>query len=109
MNLKALLSTGILASVLLAGAAGAQSVTLPNGTTINAPVAQAAAGAKLRGERGSFKNIAQVRRRLERLIDMLQRDRRDYGGHREKAPDLLQRPPAELLDAAQYDRAHPGP
>jgi len=96
MNLKALLSTGILASVLLAGAAGAQSVTLPNGTTINAPVAQTATGAKLRGERGSFKTIAHMRRRVERLLPMLQRAPRAYGRHRDKAPHPMPRGRADL-------------
>ncbi|MBC5816612.1 MAG: hypothetical protein GIW97_08735 [Candidatus Eremiobacteraeota bacterium] len=110
MNIKALLATGILATTLVAGAASAQTVTLPNGTTVNGPIGQNASSnmRNRRGERGSNKNIHQVRARLERLIDELQRDRRDYGGHREQALDLMNQARNQLLQAEAYDRAHPG-
>jgi hypothetical protein len=39
----------------------------------------------LRGDRASDKNIAFVRRYVERAIDMLQRDKHDYHGYRVKA------------------------
>ncbi len=61
----------------------------------------------LRGERGSARNIIQVRTRLEALIDQLQRDRRDYGGHREQALDLMQQARYQLDLAIQYDATHP--
>jgi len=62
----------------------------------------------LRGERGSARNIIGVRRRLEALIDQLQRDRRDYGGHREQAIDLMQQARYQLDLAIQWDATHPG-
>ncbi|PZR58905.1 MAG: hypothetical protein DLM50_02390 [Candidatus Meridianibacter frigidus] len=108
MNLKALLVAAALGTTAIAGVAGAQTVTLPNGTTVNAPVAQTAnPNYRLRGERGSSRNIAGVRHRLERLIDELQRDRRDYGGHREQAIDLMGQARNQLLQAEEYDRSHP--
>ena len=62
----------------------------------------------LRGERGSNRNIHWVRRRVETLIDELQRDQRDYGGQREQAIDLLQQARQHLLAAEQWDASHPG-
>lgn len=60
----------------------------------------------LRGERGSARNIIVEKRRLEAVIDGLQRDRRDYGGHREAAIDDLQRARVELQAAIDYDATH---
>ncbi|MDP9018896.1 MAG: hypothetical protein M3N19_11330 [Candidatus Eremiobacteraeota bacterium] len=112
MNIKALIATGTLATALIAGAASAQTVTLPNGTSVTGPMNQQQSngqmGTNLRGERGSRHNIASVRRHEERLIDQLQRDRHDYGGHRVQAIELMQQARAQLLLAEQYDQAHPG-
>jgi hypothetical protein len=108
MNIKALIATGALATSLIAGAASAQTVTLPNGATINGPIGQNTTNTRLRGERGSVRNIRTVRVRLERLIDNLQHDRRDYGGHREQAIDLMTQARNQLLQAEAYDRTHPG-
>jgi hypothetical protein len=49
-----------------------------------------------------------VRRRLETLIDQLQRDEHDYGGHRVAAIDAMQQARGQLDEALEYDRAHPG-
>ncbi|MBV9270760.1 MAG: hypothetical protein JO165_06690 [Candidatus Eremiobacteraeota bacterium] len=62
--------------------------------------------AYLRGERGSERNIAWVKTRLEGLIDQLQRDQRDYGGHRESALDDMQRARVQLQAAIEYDNTH---
>ena len=59
-----------------------------------------------RGERGSARNIAYVRAHLERLIDELQRDQRDYDGHREQAIDLMQQARNQLILALQWDATH---
>lgn len=61
----------------------------------------------LRGERGSARNLLFVRTRLEALIDQLQRDRRDYGGHREQALDLMQQARVQIIDAIEWDATHP--
>ncbi len=110
MNFKALIAIGALSTALIAGAASAQTVTLPNGTTVTSPVAQMSPmpGNHMRGEWRSNRNIRAVRTRLERVIDSLQRDRHDYGGHRELALDALQKARAELLAAEQYEQSHPG-
>lgn len=63
---------------------------------------------QLRGGRGSDRNLRQEIRRLEGVIDMLNRDRHDYGGHREQAVDLLQRARQQLDQALEYDRTHGG-
>jgi Spy/CpxP family protein refolding chaperone len=60
-----------------------------------------------RGENLSNHNIAHVRVKLERVIDELQHDQRDYDGHREKALDLLRRARTELLAAENWDQTHP--
>ncbi|HET9095275.1 MAG TPA: hypothetical protein VFN37_01325 [Candidatus Baltobacteraceae bacterium] len=65
-------------------------------------------GAQARSEWGSASNIAGVRTRLDNLIGQLQRDNRDYGGHRAAAVGDMQQAQAQLTAALQYDRAHPG-
>ena len=111
INIKGVLTAGVLAASLSAGVAGAQTVTLPNGTTMNGPMGQnrgASSHHGMRGEKGSARNIGHVRHRLERLIDNLSQDQRDYGGHRVQALQLLQQARAQLLAAEQYDQQHPG-
>jgi hypothetical protein len=60
----------------------------------------------VRGEGGSARNIVLVKNRLERLIDELQRDRRDYGGHRVAAIADMQQARGELQAAITYDATH---
>ncbi|MBV8726580.1 MAG: hypothetical protein JO233_02250 [Candidatus Eremiobacteraeota bacterium] len=101
MYFKPLLVSGLLATALIAGAA----------TTQTAPAAAqtvAAPNPYLRGERGSARNIYRVRIRLERLIDQLNNDQRDYGGHRVAAIQLMQQARQQLLLAEQWDLQHPG-
>jgi len=57
-----------------------------------------------RGQRGSDQNLRFEIRRLERLIDMLQRDQHDYCGHREQAIDLLSRAREQLYAGLQCDQ-----
>ena len=65
-------------------------------------------GAQARSEWGSATNIYGVRGRLGALIDQLQRDNRDYGGHRVAAINEMQQAQAQLTQALRYDGAHPG-
>ncbi len=60
-----------------------------------------------RGEVGSAKNIQNVRRSLERLIDQLQRDQHDFGGWRVKAIQAMQQARSDLDQALQWDATHP--
>ncbi len=60
-----------------------------------------------RGETGSARNIKKVEHMLERLIDELQHDQRDYGGYRVKAIAALQQARADLDQALQWDATHP--
>ena len=112
MNIKAIIVSAALATSLIAGAAGAQTVTLPNGTSVNGVLGQQTPAPNhnqgRRGERASNRSIVQDRKRLERVIDNLQRDQRDYGGHRAQAVEFLQQARNQLLQAEQYDRQHPG-
>ena len=55
---------------------------------------------------GSDQNLRVERRRLEGIIDQLQRDRHDYGGHRVRAIADLQQARAELDTALDYDQGH---
>ena len=84
----------------LVGAAGVAA-------TLAAAGAASAQTPPTRGEVGSARNIVEVRRALERLIDQLQHDQRDYGGHRVRAIAAMQRARAELAAALQWDATHP--
>ena len=59
-----------------------------------------------RGERGSDTDIRHVFRRLETVIDDLQRDAHDYCGHREQAIDFLQRARDQLEAGLACDQQH---
>lgn len=65
--------------------------------------AQSVPVAAQRGNRASDRSLLQVRRRLEVLIDQLQRDNHDYGGHRVAALNLLEQARAQLDAAIDYD------
>lgn len=65
-------------------------------------------GAQARSEWGSASNIVAVRNRLGGLIDQLQRDNRDYDGHRVAAIGDMEQAQSQLNAALQYDGAHPG-
>ncbi len=60
-----------------------------------------------RGEVGSARNLKKAEYMLERLIDQLQHDQRDYGGYRVKAIAALQQARADLDQALQWDASHP--
>jgi hypothetical protein len=68
--------------------------------------AHAQAAGVIRGEYGSARNLLRARTRLETLIDQLQRDQRDYGGHRVAAIANMQQARAQLDEAIEYDRSH---
>jgi hypothetical protein len=62
----------------------------------------------VRGEGPGARNMLYVRRRLEAMIDQLQRDPRDYDGHRVAAIGDLQQARVQIIDAIQWDATHPG-
>jgi hypothetical protein len=90
-----------LASLIIAGSSFGAGAIFTAG-------AHAQTFAAARGERGSAKNLMHSRRRLEGVIDQLQRDRHDYGGHRVAAIGDLQQAREQLDEAIEYDKAHPG-
>ena len=98
MNRKDFLVTaaGVAATLAASTAALAQTTTTP-------PTQK-----PTRGEAGSARNLKRVRYMLERLIDELQHDQRDYGGYRGKAIASLQVARADIEQALQWDKAHPG-
>jgi hypothetical protein len=110
MNFRALLASGALLTATIAGAASAQTVTQPSGAGRSTQIAQVypTPNPYRRGERGGARNIHMVRVRLERLIDQLQNDPHDYGGHRVQAIQYMQQARQQLLLAEQYDLQHPG-
>ena len=95
MNLRLIALAAAIGATAVGTAASAQQ--LP----VNPAYAQT-----LRSGQGSDRNLRAEMRRLEQVIDSLQRDRHDYGGHREQAVDLLQRARQQLEDALEYDRTH---
>ena len=98
MNRKEFLVTaaGVAATLAASTAALAQTTTTP-------PTQK-----PTRGEAGSARNMKRVRYMLERLIDELQHDQRDYGGYRVKAIASLQQARGDIEQALQWDKAHPG-
>lgn len=114
MNLKALLGAGFLATALAGGSlavGNAQTYPLtplrpalsrlytPNPYNANCPN-------QLRGERGSARNLLEIRRHLEIAIDQAQRDQHDYGGHRVQAINDMQQARQQIEEAIQYDATH---
>ena len=101
MRRKEFLATiaGIAATLAASGAALAQT-TYPNQT----PPGQKP---PTRGEYGSARNIRRVHQMLERAIDELQHDQRDYGGYRVKAIADLQQARENLTEALKWDKSHP--
>ena len=102
MNLKPLLTSGLLAVSLITGAASVQTVPAAAQTVAATP------NPYLRGERGSARNLYRVRVRLEALIQQLQNDQHDFGGHRVAAIQYMQQARQEILLAEQWDLQHPG-
>jgi hypothetical protein len=58
------------------------------------------------GQCASDSNLNVVRRNIERIMDVLQHDNSDYGGHRVSALSLLTQGRTALKDAIQWDDAH---
>jgi hypothetical protein len=100
MNVKVILGTGLVATALAVGSIG---VSTAQSTPIQGNYQQR----QLRGERRSAGNLIVERRHLENVIDQLQRDRHDYGGHRVEAIATLVQARSQLDAAIEYDRAHP--
>jgi hypothetical protein len=101
MNLRHIAGAVALAAVL---GAGMVADTTPAQAQSNAPPLQL----QTRGERGSARNLLHVRRKLEALIDQLQRDQHDYGGYRVQAIQALTQARQDIRMALQYDASHPG-
>jgi len=55
---------------------------------------------------GSDANLRYVRRDLENVIDVLQRDNTDYGGHRVDAIGKLQQARQQIVEALVWDATH---
>ena len=97
MNVRLIVLSAALAGTALTTVASAQ---------IQQPQPYAVSGQHVRGNRGSDQNIRREYRKLEQVIDGLQRDQRDYGGHRQQAIDALQQARRQLDEALEYDRTH---
>ncbi len=96
MNVRLIVLSAALAGTALTTVASAQQQ----------PQAQFPVNSQLRGNHGSDRNLRNEMRRLEQVIDMLNRDQRDYGGHRVQAIQDLQQARQQLEDALEYDRTH---
>lgn len=97
-NRKAALAAAIL-SLSTLGAGAAWTATAQAQAQPRIPIIRPGQRGDERGDR----NILAVRKRLENVIDQLQRDPRDYGGHREQAVDLLTQARAQLDAAVDYE------
>ena len=101
MNLRILGSAAALAGLLISGVA---VTTTAQAQTAIPPLP----GIAQRAEAGSARNLIHVRRRLEALIDQMQRDQHDYGGYRAAAVQALQQARGDIVQAINYDATHPG-
>ena len=97
MNVRLIVLSAAIAGTALTTAASAQ---------LQQPQPYAVSAQHVRGNRGSDQNIRREFRRLEQVIDGLQRDQRDYGGHRVQAIQALQQARQQLEEALEYDRTH---
>ena len=70
------------------------------------PVGGSAFAWGTRGQGGSNRDIWGVRRWVAGLIGQLNRDNRDYGGHKAAAINALQAARGEMLAAEQYAQGH---
>lgn len=66
--------------------------------------ASAQSDTPVRGERGSRHDIRSDEQRLARMIERLEHDRRDYGGHRVSAIGFLRQADQQLQAAVAVDR-----
>ena len=92
--------------IVLGAALAGTALTTVASAQIQQPQPYAVSGQHVRGNRGSDQNIRREYRKLEQVIDGLQRDQRDYGGHRQQAIDALQQARRQLDEALEYDRTH---
>lgn len=98
-------AAGLGASIAAVSAAIAAPVPVPAGST---PTPSATMQPRMHRRNGaaSNRNIHEIRKHLEHVIDELQHDQHDYAGHRLKALDLLNQARQELLLAEQSDTGH---
>jgi hypothetical protein len=104
VNSRTLTGTILSGILLLAtvGAAAAQTVVAPPPVVAPPVVAPSAAAHQMH----SNENIGVAANRSGRLIAMLQRDERDYGGHRANAINDLNNAHNELTAAEQFAETH---
>jgi hypothetical protein len=93
-------ATAMAATALTAAAA-------PTSLVVPATMAPRPRASGMQGEYWSNRNVSRTRIKLEHVIDELNRDQHDYGGHRVKALDLLRQARQELLAAEAFEKAHP--
>jgi len=111
----------------LGAAAGAGALLAMAGAALAAPTSSAGGSAGVpggapspqpsgspkhnwrRNDSKSNKNIREIRKHLEKVIDELQHDQHDYAGHRARALDLLNQARQELLSAEQSVKPTPAP
>ncbi len=90
------------------GAAILSLATFGAGATWTASAQARAVVPILRPDERGDRNLRADRQRLEVVIDQLQRDPRDYGGHRVQAVELLMQARAQLDAGIDYEerRSH---
>lgn len=105
MERKAFLATAAGLAASIAAVTAAFGAPVPVGST---PTPSASTQPKTWHRNGTMsnRNIHQIRKHLEHVIDELQHDQHDYAGHRVKALDLLNQARQELLLAEQSDTGH---
>jgi len=85
------------------GAAVLSLATFGAGAAWTASAQAMPAAPVIRGDERGDRALRLDRQRLETVIDQLQRDPRDYGGHREQAVDLLSQARAQIDAGLAYE------
>jgi hypothetical protein len=106
MERKGFLTAAIGAATAMAATA-LTAAAAPGSVVAPATMAPRPRSSGMQGEYWSNRNVSRTRIKLEHVIDDLNRDQHDYGGHRVRALDLLRQARQELLAAEAFEKAHP--
>lgn len=101
-SLRIALAAAVIAVCGAAGIAAASPVVTSNVIAVATPMPLST---WQRGGTSSDRNLRRVYRGVERVIDNLQRDNKDYNGHRVAAINDLRQAREALKDALQFDRS----
>jgi hypothetical protein len=114
MNLRVFVGSSIAALIATCAIASAQvtidtpvsPITVGPHTNVNVPYGTYQNGGQYGGQYGSNVSVWTIEHHIRRVIAALEKDDRDYGGHRVRALSFLHNAHTELRAAEQFASAH---